>query len=163
MSFKIISVDEKKCVSCKICEIVCSLKKEGNLNPTRSRIRVYSLYPRVDVPVVCRQCNDLPCRDACEYDAISRNKENNSIIIDSTNCIGCGLCIEACPFQAIFLHPETNKAVTCDLCEGDPVCVKYCPTKAITYVPWEESLEAKRGSEKKLYQDLNLFVLIKEV
>lgn len=155
MSFLIISVDEKKCIGCRICEIVCSLTKEKKVNPDRSRIKVYSLYPHIDLPVVCRQCSDAPCEKACQDEAISRN-QNNTMVIDSDNCTGCDLCVEACPFGAIFLHPETNIAITCDLCEDEPVCVKYCPTGSLSYTLWEDSLEAKRGSEKALYEKFHL-------
>ena len=77
-----------------------------------------------------------------------------TIAIDPERCTNCGLCVRACPFDAIFLHPDTECAVTCDLCSGTPVCVKYCPTKCITYSSWEESLEAERGSETTLYKSL---------
>ena len=152
-SFSIISVDEKKCVGCMICEVVCSLTKERKINPDRSRIKVYSLHSYIDLPVVCRQCSDAPCEKACEYEAISRGK-NKAIIINSDNCTNCGLCVDACPFGAIFLHPETDIAATCDLCGSKPVCVKYCPTGCLDYTLWENSLEAKRGSEKALYEQL---------
>jgi len=152
-SFSIINVDEEKCVGCRICEIVCSLKKEEKINPSRSRIRVESVHSHIDLPVLCRQCRDAPCVEACNFDAIYRN-EDNTIIIHSENCTGCRACVEACPFAAIFLNPDTDIAVTCDLCGGEPVCVKYCPTGALAYTPWEESLEAKRGSETALYEKL---------
>jgi len=152
-SFSIISVSERECVACRICEIVCSLQKERKINPARSRIKVYNLHSHIDLPLLCRQCSDAPCMESCPVDAISRDA-NNVIIIDADRCTGCGQCLEACPFRAIFLHPESNVAATCDMCGGDPVCVKYCPTQCLSYTPWEESLEAKRGSEKALYESL---------
>jgi Fe-S-cluster-containing hydrogenase component 2 len=156
-SYSLISVDEKKCVGCRICEIVCSQSKEGKINPSRSRIRVYSLPSHIDIPLLCRQCSDAPCLEACPEDAISR-KQNNVIMVDEDSCTGCGLCVEACPFNSVFLNPEKNVAKICDMCNGKPLCVKYCPTECIIYTAWEESLEAKRGSEKKLYEDLLLGV-----
>ena len=76
------------------------------------------------------------------------------MIVDDDRCNGCGLCVEACPFSSVFLHPEKNVAKICDMCNGKPLCVKYCPAECIRYIAWEESLEAKRGSEIKLYEDL---------
>ena len=141
-SFSIISVDEKKCVGCMICEVVCSLTKERKINPDRSRIKVFSLHSHIDLPVVCRQCSDAPCVKACEYEAIYRDK-NNAIIINSENCTSCGLCVDACPFGAIFLHPETDIASTCDLCGGKPQCIEWCPTGALS------TNSSKRNLRKK--------------
>ncbi|MBE0478173.1 4Fe-4S dicluster domain-containing protein [Candidatus Aerophobetes bacterium] len=151
MSYSIISVDEKKCVNCRMCEIVCSLSREGKVNPHLSRIKVYSFSSHTDVPVVCRQCADAPCKEACDYDAISR-RSDNAVVVSSERCTGCGLCVDACPFGAVFLHPQTNLALMCDLCAGEPVCVKYCPVSCLNFIPWEKSIEAKEGSEKALYE-----------
>jgi carbon-monoxide dehydrogenase iron sulfur subunit len=152
-SFFIISVNEKECVDCGICEIVCSLHKERKINPSRSRIKVRRLGSHRDLPLLCRQCRDAPCREACPADAVSRTPEN-IIAVDPDRCTGCGLCVEVCPFDAIFLHPETDVACTCDMCGGDPVCIRYCPTACISYMPYEDSLEKKLGSEKALYESL---------
>lgn len=49
-----------------------------------------------------------------------------AVLVDREKCIGCGKCIEACPGRIPFLHPGDKKAVICDLCDGDPECVKAC-------------------------------------
>jgi carbon-monoxide dehydrogenase iron sulfur subunit len=152
-SFFIISVNEKECVDCGICEIVCSLHKERKINPSRSRIKVRRLGSHRDLPLLCRQCRDAPCREACPVDAVSRTSEN-IIAVDPELCTGCGLCVEACPFDAIFLHPETDTACICDMCGQDPVCVRYCPTGCLSFVPYKDSHEKKRGSETVLYESL---------
>jgi carbon-monoxide dehydrogenase iron sulfur subunit len=153
MSYSIISVNEGECVGCHICEIVCSLTKERMVQPARSRITVFNLDNHLDLPLLCRQCSDAPCMEACPVDAISRS-DSNVIEIDDEKCTSCKLCVRACPYSAIFLHPETEKAVTCDMCGGDPVCVRYCPTRCIQFLPYEESLEAENGSERARYSDL---------
>ena len=48
-------------------------------------------------------------------------------------CTGCGACVDACPFGMATLHPESGLALICDLCGGDPACVKRCATGAIRY------------------------------
>ena len=61
-------------------------------------------------------------------------------------CIGCGLCQKACPWNMMSFDVEKNVASKCFLCNGDPKCVKACPTEAIRYVPWmDRSKEPTRG------------------
>ena len=53
--------------------------------------------------------------------------------IDDGQCIGCGTCAEECPFGAIIVHQDSKSPFKCDLCKGDPACVKSCPTGALKY------------------------------
>ncbi len=79
--------------------------------------------------------------EACPQDAISRNPETTAVVVDRELCIQCGACVQACvigldevdPDQklAIRLDEEKEMPLKCDLCDGDPQCVKYCPTKAL--------------------------------
>jgi len=64
--------------------------------------------------------------EACPVDALSINGETEAVSVDKERCIGCGLCIDACPGKVPYLHPSENHAVICDLCGGDPRCVKAC-------------------------------------
>ncbi len=84
-------------------------------------------------PVVCHLCDYPSCLEACVQEAISRNPQTGAIIISGKLCTGCGLCADACGFNAIAIHAEKNIAVTCDLCSGKPQCVKYCLQEAIIF------------------------------
>lgn len=114
------------CSGCRRCEIACAVKHEGKIWPEASRIRVFMLVPTIEIPHFCTQCDDAPCLPSCPVSALSWNNETGAIRVDSEACTGCGSCIEACPGRVPFLHPTTSKAVICDLCGGDPECVKAC-------------------------------------
>ncbi|MBS7625201.1 4Fe-4S dicluster domain-containing protein [Candidatus Bathyarchaeota archaeon] len=118
--------DYLRCSGCRRCEIVCSLKHEGKIWPEASRIRVFMLIPGIEVPHLCAQCQDYPCIDACPSGALSANKETGAVIVNKEKCIACGRCIDACPGKVPFIHPAERYAVICDLCNGDPECVKVC-------------------------------------
>jgi len=64
--------------------------------------------------------------------------------IDRELCISCFKCLEACPFGAIFAHPDCPGPIKCDLCGGDPECVKACPKEAIRMIPEEALGETRR-------------------
>jgi carbon-monoxide dehydrogenase iron sulfur subunit len=99
---------------------------EGWMWPEASRIRVFMPFPGLEVPHFCAQCEDYPCVSSCPVNALSINENTNAVIVDSEKCISCGFCIKACPGKVPFLHPDNNKAVICDLCDGEPECVKVC-------------------------------------
>jgi Fe-S-cluster-containing hydrogenase component 2 len=84
------------------------------------------LVPGVEVPHLCAQCDDYPCVESCPVSALSVDGKTSAVIVDREKCTGCSLCIEACPGQIPFLHPEDGKAVICDLCDGEPECVEVC-------------------------------------
>ena len=122
----------EKCTGCRICELVCSFHHNRNFNPKRARIMVLrNSEEGVYVPTVCQQCEKLPCEESCIVGAIHRDNKTGSTVIDASLCIACGKCIIACPFNGIFVDPATSRVIKCELCEGDPQCVKFCPRKAI--------------------------------
>jgi Fe-S-cluster-containing hydrogenase component 2 len=118
--------DYPKCSGCRRCEIVCSLHHEGKIWPETSRVRVFMLVPGLEIPHLCAQCEDPPCVEACPVKAISIDEELERVVVDKEGCTGCGACIDACPGRIPHLHPTDNYALICDLCDGDPKCVKAC-------------------------------------
>ncbi|MBD3188768.1 4Fe-4S dicluster domain-containing protein, partial [Candidatus Bathyarchaeota archaeon] len=80
-------------------------------------------------------CTDPPCVEVCPQKCMERDEKTGVIHVDEDKCDGCSFCIKACPFGAIALHTESQKAIMCDLCEstdaGEPQCVIYCPKEAI--------------------------------
>lgn len=118
--------DYIKCTGCQRCELACSLKHEGKMWPEASRIRVFMYFPGVEIPHFCAQCHDYPCVDACPEDALSVDEKTSAVLVDREICTSCGICITSCPGNVPFLHPGDGKATICDLCGGDPECVKVC-------------------------------------
>lgn len=143
-----ILVQPERCTGCRNCELSCSLKNYGEVNPARARIHIVrSVEDNIitTVQVVCQQCEDPLCMAMCPAGALSRHPDTHAVVVDCDKCLGCRTCVEACPFGAPSVDPRTGKSEKCDLCGGDPTCVKFCSQLAITFV-WadEESMQRKR-------------------
>jgi len=128
---KRISVVPERCSGCRICELACAQYHFGVNNPKKAAIRIFSLYPNpvIRSPVVCHQCDDPDCQRACPSDAIER--VNGILTISRDLCTGCLICVDACPYGALFVHPEVSTPIMCDLCSGFPRCVAACPKQAL--------------------------------
>jgi len=150
---KFVSGDPSKCVGCCVCEYVCSMEHEKTYNPTKSRIRVVRLNPFVNVAIACRLCEGPQCVTACPREALLQSEETGVIIVDEEMCNGCAWCVEACDFGSIQLHPESRVVFVCDLCDGEPQCVEWCPEEALDFIT-EEVLaqKARISATKKLFQ-----------
>jgi len=86
------------------------------------------------IPEVCTQCAVPACFYACPVeDAIVIDSSTGARVIVKERCIACGRCYDACLVGMIIYNPMRNTYGKCDLCDGSPACVKYCPTKAVTY------------------------------
>ena len=143
MNLEPISVDAEYCRGCDLCVLACSLYHTSQCNPSLARLYVtresdhYAFTPNV-----CLHCTDPACMAACPFEAIELDEIGIAYIIQD-RCDACGLCKEACPYDAIFYHQEISLYLKCDLCrerkEG-PVCVEVCPTGALslTYIKEEE-------------------------
>jgi anaerobic carbon-monoxide dehydrogenase iron sulfur subunit len=130
-----LTVIPERCSGCKTCELVCALKHHKVNNPKKANIRVMILYPQpvVRMPIVCQQCKEPKCASNCPVNCIKYR--NGVVTIDHEECVTCNMCVVSCPFGAIFTHDDYDVPFKCDLCGGDPECVKACPKQAILYVP----------------------------
>lgn len=146
-----LTVVPERCSGCRMCELVCALRKFKVNNPKKAGIRVLSLYPHpvVRMPIFCMQCRKPKCQEACSSDAIFI--KDGVVLINEKNCTSCQACVVSCPFGAIFVHPDIPYPFKCDLCGGIPKCAEACPKKALLYMPEHTLGQAHRLSRALRY------------
>jgi Fe-S-cluster-containing hydrogenase component 2 len=122
------------CRDCQACMLVCSLYHDGENNPRLSRVQVSKDMANYVFDIhVCQHCDPPECMLVCPADAIRLN-EQGVAILHFDDCIHCGACQDACPYQAIFYYQTMERYLKCDLCQGrsvGPACVQICPVGAI--------------------------------
>jgi len=131
------------CAGCGVCNLMCSLHHHGEQGPALSNVQLdRDPFNAEYVFHVCQQCRSPSCYFACPNmdAALCIDQRTGATYVDPDACERCGKCSEACPLQPkrIRPHPETDVPLVCDLCRGrigGPICVDYCPMKALTYVP----------------------------
>lgn len=152
-------VDTRKCQGCVSCMLACSLVHEGVESLSLSRIQVlqhpFEAFPYDLTIEQCRQCVDPPCVDECPEGALTVNpKFGNVRMVEAEKCVGCGICVEACPYTpsrpVLVADPAFDhdlKSRKCDLCartpyhwdkkgggpKGKQACVEVCPVGAIQF------------------------------
>jgi len=153
MSRKLTVIPEQ-CCGCRICELVCAIKHFGVNNPKKSAIRVVNMYPHpvIRMPLVCSQCKAPVCARVCPTDAIQW--VDGVVKLDKAECIFCYKCVESCPFGAIYAHADCEQPIICDMCGGDPECVKKCPTGALRLLPEIVLGESKRLNNVLSYTEM---------
>jgi carbon-monoxide dehydrogenase iron sulfur subunit len=145
----------ERCTGCRLCESICALYNERMNDPSRSRIKISKKHSLgLSAPLVCLQCKHPPCGKACPVNAIQKDSAG-LVTIDYDLCIGCEACVGQCPFGVMMALPE--KVVKCELCGGDPQCVKYCATEAIEYG------ESQRVTQRKQIQKMNQMLESREI
>lgn len=144
MSNEIIVFDPRRCTGCRSCEAVCSTWNEGETNPDKSRIRIIPFVKdHFFCQIVCQHCTDPLCMESCPTHAIYRGERSGAVKVNRDACVGCKLCLQVCPFGAMFFF--NDYAAKCELCDGSPKCVEVCEWKALSYDQPE-----KIGSDKRI-------------
>jgi carbon-monoxide dehydrogenase iron sulfur subunit len=133
---KKLTIDPLKCTGCGECETACALAHSKTDDPEKSRIRIVrgGDGDGFCLPTTCQHCEDPPCMAVCPEEAIYRDQELDRVMIDSKRCIGCKMCVSACPTGAMGFDPDRGRAFKCDLCDGAPECVRVCEEKALDYL-----------------------------
>lgn len=155
---KLVTMNPKNCVGCRNCEMACAFARtKETCESKESNIKVnHYIDERVLIPMTCLHCNEAWCLEVCPAGAISRNEETNAVVIDSDKCAGCKMCILACPYGNIHFDSENLVSRKCDLCGGDPKCVKHCIAGALSYEEEENAFNFKRKqADMKIKETLN--------
>ena len=130
-------IDLRRCIGCHACSVSCKAEFDVPLGATRSWVEYIEKgeYPRVSrsfLPRLCNHCSEPLCVSVCPTGATWKRKEDGIVVVDPDICIGCKYCIQACPYDARFINPETGSADKCDFClhrvsQGlVPSCVNAC-------------------------------------
>lgn len=125
---------KEKCTACDMCAQVCSLSKLEVVKPASACLRVTrepSEYFGEMSCAVCDMAHERACVDACPVEALVWDEEAGVIRFIAELCTMCESCLDACP--NVNIDRDAERIMICDLCDGDPLCVKWCPEGALTW------------------------------
>lgn len=140
-------IDTKKCVGCSDCVVACQIENNVPIGYCRDWIQetVTGAYPNLALEFRserCNHCDNAPCVRCCPTGA-SHKLENGIVMVTKNECIGCGACIQSCPYDARYQHPDgyVDKCTFCShrVAEGlQTACASVCPTKCIYFGDLED-------------------------
>ena len=144
-------LDSDSCIGCHACTVACKSEHDVPLGVNRTWVKYIETgsFPNVSrhfSVMRCNQCEDAPCMAICPTSALFRS-DNGVVDFNDSNCIGCKGCMNACPYDAIFINPATNTANKCNFCNHrievglEPSCVIVCPTHAIKVADLDDPLD----------------------
>ncbi|MGI9597466.1 MAG: 4Fe-4S dicluster domain-containing protein, partial [Acidimicrobiales bacterium] len=134
-------MDSDSCIGCHACTVACKSEHDVPLGVNRTWVKYIETGTFPDVArkfnvMRCNQCDDAPCMTICPTSALYR-ADNGVVDFQDDDCIGCKSCMNACPYDALYINPETNTAHKCNMCNHrlevglEPSCQIVCPTEAI--------------------------------
>ena len=134
-------IDQRKCIGCHACTVACKEENQVPLGVNRTWVKYIEkgTFPdtrRYFTVMRCNHCDSAPCVTICPTVALYR-RPDGIVDFDGARCIGCKSCMQACPYDALYLDPETKTAAKCHYCAHrvesglEPACVVVCPVQAI--------------------------------
>ena len=134
-------IDNRKCIGCHACTTACKSEHDVAVGVNRTYVKQVEKgeFPdtrRIFSVMRCNHCTDAPCVEICPVEALY-TREDGIVDFDNNRCIGCKSCMQACPYDALYIDPNTNTAAKCNYCAHrvdvgrEPACVAVCPEHAI--------------------------------
>ena len=134
-------IDNRKCIGCHACTTACKSEHQVPVGVNRTWVKQVEKgeFPnsrRLFSVMRCNHCTDAPCVEICPTEALFV-REDGIVDFDKDRCIGCKSCMQACPYDALYIDPQTNTAAKCNYCAHridvglEPACVNVCPEHAI--------------------------------
>lgn len=165
-------IDLKKCVGCQSCTVSCCMENAVPHGDFRTSVGEYALVPKGEqgwytapLPRLCNHCEKPACLPVCPVKA-TWQRADGIVVVNAETCIGCGFCVQACPYGARFLNRQTRTADKCTFCAHRlaagllPACVESCVGGARVFgdLNAPESLirrilEAQKDAVKVLYPE----------
>ena len=135
--------DMTSCIGCKTCQIAC---KDKNDLPIGTLFRSITSYETGDFPApgvfhvssTCNHCGNPACVANCPTGAMYQS-EDGVVLHDDEMCIGCGTCVNSCPYSVPKLLEDKGISGKCDTCigiranGGQPQCVASCVMRALEF------------------------------
>ncbi len=135
------AIDQRTCIGCHACTVACKTEHQVPIGQFRTWVKYIDKgeWPdstRAFGVMRCNHCTDAPCVAICPTKALFK-RDDGIVDFDSERCIGCKSCMQACPYDAIYIDEDTHTAAKCNFCahrvdDGlEPACVVVCPTHSI--------------------------------
>ena len=128
-----------RCIGCNACQMACKELNSLKVGEFFRRVDTFEINGHwVNYSAACNHCEDPGCVAVCPTGAMRRD-EQGLVIHEDARCIGCGRCVNACPYGAVSLNSRSGYAQKCDACYklrmkgGEPACVSACPTRALSF------------------------------
>ena len=134
-------IDQNSCIGCHACTVACKTEHEVPLGVNRTWVKYIEKGEWPDTRrffsvLRCNHCTDAPCVTICPTTALFK-RGDGIVDFDTDRCIGCKSCMQACPYDALYIDPDENTAQKCNYCAHrvdigiEPACVVVCPEQAI--------------------------------
>lgn len=134
-------IDNRKCIGCHACTVACKSEHDVPIGVNRTWVKYIEKgeFPhaqRLFSVMRCNHCEDAPCIEICPVTALFM-RDDGIVDFDQRRCIGCKGCMQACPYDALYIDPNTDTAAKCNYCAHridiglEPACVNVCPVHAI--------------------------------
>ena len=134
-------IDNRLCIGCHACTVACKSEHDIPIGVNRTHVKYIEKgeFPKSKREFSvhrCNHCANAPCVEICPTTALY-SRLDGIVDFDNERCIGCKSCMQACPYDALYIDPNTNTAAKCNYCahrlDGgyEPACVIVCPVEAI--------------------------------